>query len=1262
MWGEIGGQVVEVAFDTQSTGSLASSDLLPHGESFLEVPEEIRFGDHSSKTSGRMKLRVSIGEGIMSLDVAVIPGLAVPIVVGFKDMMEQNVCIMGRKMHIGKMEFELKDSGMFEPSESNGEAVDHHEVSSNVNSEPEQHLVRDERSEKIKVELDQAPAEEADDLVKLDPPPEAPNPQEHEEVRLKLQEAARGDPVLLQFVQENEGYFENKLSHPGKAQVFHRIDTGEASPSWEPPRRRSEQKQSFLLEMRKDWETRGILEPCNSSEWAANIHCAKDDSKPGGFRPCGDYRQLNRKTIPDRYPSDSMDKVYDFIRTADILTVGDGVEGYFTIPIAPSDRHKTAVYLPTSMETDGLFQLTVCLFGLRNAGATFDRWMNNTLSPFDDACSFRDDVFIRGRRMLGESDEHLQRRHLEQVKRVFKAIVDAGGRMKPKKLQLAMRSSEEVKALGFVFKNHTMMKRPEDINHIQDFPVPTTKNELQRFLGAVEWLRRFIPSLAKVEADLVHAGAMPEDIKLFNSQVRTTGQGRQKFDWNLTLNATQLQSFEKVKAVVAQEIQLSRFQGGDEWETHLFPDASGFALGSVLMQTRKNTNISCIVGCYSRKLTTAEQNYIPQEQELLAIYASIKHWDFYLEGRRVHVWSDHDPLKWLSKMVTEHKRGRIMRWFLFLQQFDLDIQHISGKKNEFADALSRADALQQQQTEVCLVTRVAGDESDTNDVILITEEQLGCPETTAIRYMLKHGDLPEAWTSSNTSRAKTVKKAIGKRMSSFTEQENTLFVCPDSESDNLALVVPVRVRRRLLELYHDTPTGAHRGVEKTLEKLKRRYWWPGMTKDIESYIKSCRKCDRTKRSWPEPGDLQPLEITRMFEHLHLDLIGPLPRSMSGNVYILSAVDRSTKRIVLVPLPNKEARTVARAVVSKIICWHGSSPATIQTDQGTEFVNNVVKNMTSLLGIHHVKGAAYRPQTNGQVERLNLPVEQILAIFTDTEQRTWDSYLDFAMFAINSSVSSATKETPDFLTWGRRSIEPLDLLMGVSRDDGMLKEQWLDRLKLARRIAARHNEEYNRKMKAQQDEGRVPHSIEVGDSVVVREMKVPEGLSKKLRPKTSDIDYKVEKLSGAGNKHVHLKSTSNPLDVRKVHVARVRLVPEEPKGIFGESEEQISQGDKGSDEWEIDRIIGHRSGKDGRREYLIRWKGFGPQDDKYVAEEDIQGKDSILEYHRHEENKKATFKKTYAEVLKENGKSLEAGKIREVRKSTRHRAPKKRFDL
>jgi transposase InsO family protein len=801
-----------------------------------------------------------------------------------------------------------------------------------------------------------------------------------------------------------------------------------------------------------------------------------------------------------------------------------------------------------------------------------------------------------------------------------------------------------------------MRKRPKDVEAILGFPEPKTRTELRRFLGAVEWVRRFSMNLAKTEGPLVDAGKMPEDIRQENTVRRAQGR-KMRDDWHLSLSPEARASFEATKAAIAEMILLSEFSSDDAtWATYVALDAGGGALGAVLLQRRRAGPPDWrIIACHSRRMTPAELNYIPTEQELLAIYFAVKHWEEYLEGRVVTIFSDHEPLEYMNRQVTQHSRGRLTRWFLFLQAFRLKVEHVPGSKNEFPDALSRMfmeSSVTDPDARLAPTLRVLAkrdgggptpEELAEHKLLDVVAAQRACPEVVAIRHWIAKGELPEAWRHASSDTVKRLQHTLAKESSKFVEWEDgVLYVRGDSERTRL--VVPVKLRRMLVRLAHDAPTGGHRGAEKTYERLRLLYWWPGMKADIEAFVKSCPDCERTKRPWPHVGDLQPLDVTKVFEFMHFDLIGPLPTTLSGNRFILNAVDRATKRTVLMALPNKEARTVARAIV-RLICWHGSAPVVIQTDQGTEFVNAVVRDLTHLLGITHVKGAAYHPQTNGQAERMNLQIEQMLAIFGDVEQRTWDMDLDFVMYALNATPSEVTGETPHFLAWGRRAVEPMDLLFGVDPDPVMSQEHWLDRLKKARELAARRHEEAKARMKQRADEGKEPHSLEVGDKVWVKEMRVPKGVSPKLRAKAANVEYQVAELTGGGGKHARVEAVANPLDQRKVHVERLKKVVLEPPGLFGETAEPAAEPEE--DEYEVERILGHRQSRSGRgKEYYIRWKGFGAAEDKWVHEDKVDAEEAIAAYERAASNARDRLADpavlTYAEAAK---KPLGSGTVR-----------------
>jgi hypothetical protein len=192
-----------------------------------------------------------------------------------------------------------------------------------------------------------------------------------------------------------------------------------------------------------------------------------------------------------------------------------------------------------------------------------------------------------------------------------------------------------------------------------------------------------------------------------------------------------------------------------------------------------------------------------------------------------------------------------------------------------------------------------------------------------------------------------------------------------------------------------------------------------------------------------------------------------------------------------------------------------------------------------------------------------------------------------------------------------------------------------------------------KLKQRYDKDRKPHDVEVGDLVWIQEKRTPPGVSAKLRPKASEVQYRVEALSGGGDKHVTAVSTANPLDVRKVHVDRTKKVKTEVKELFGEEIPKEKQ--ELSDEYIVDRILGRREEK-GTVEYLVRWLGYGPQDDQWVKEANVAAPEKIEEFLRAEQLKGVRLSEpkmlTYAEVTKKP-----TTKVRVVDQSvSRERAP------
>lgn len=231
------------------------------------------------------------------------------------------------------------------------------------------------------------------------------------------------------------------------------------------------------------------------------------------------------------------------------------------------------------------------------------------------------------------------------------------------------------------------------------------------------------------------------------------------------------------------------------------------------------------------------------------------------------------------------------------------------------------------------------------------------------------------------------------------------------------------VRKLLLNDYHLLPTSGHAGIIRMLRNLKKKYYWTGMQNDITTYVKHCSICQRNKHIKPKR---QPMTITSTaescFEKIFLDLVGPLDESEQGSQYILTLQDELTKFIEAVPLRNKEANTVAKALVENFILKYGV-PDNIATDQGTEFINEVFRGTCKLLKIQHLQSTAYHHESIGALENTHKVLGAYLRSYVSEKHTDWDTWLPYYVFCYNTSVHSETEYTPFELVYGRQCKLP-----------------------------------------------------------------------------------------------------------------------------------------------------------------------------------------------------------------------------------------------
>ena len=458
--------------------------------------------------------------------------------------------------------------------------------------------------------------------------------------RLGAEQQKQRRQLLTEFNQ----VFRNQ---PGQTQLAeHKIDTGSARPVRLPPYRLPQAYRSDVHQEIQEMIAHLIIEP-STSEWAAPIVLVK--KKDGSLRLCVDYRRLNSASVTDAYPMPRIDDMIDQLGKASFITTLDLTRGYWQVPVAEDDRHKTAFITPF-----GLYQFTKMPFGLQGAPATFQRMMDRLIQGLQGfASAYLDDLVI-----YSDSWED----HLQHLREVLQRLKDAGLTAKPKKCQFAMK---QCSYLGHIVGNGVVQPELDKVEAVRSFTIPQTKTNVRAFLGLTGYYRRFIPGYATIALPLTDLTK-----KTAPNQVRLDSECDEAFMKlrELLCSSPILQSPDFSRPFILQT------------------DASDRGVDAVLTQ-RDDSGQEHPVSYYSRKLLPREQRYSTVEKELLAIKLATNAFRVYLLGRPFTIVTDHRSLEWLERL--KENNARLTRWSLALQPYNFVVQHRPGKDNGNADALSR---------------------------------------------------------------------------------------------------------------------------------------------------------------------------------------------------------------------------------------------------------------------------------------------------------------------------------------------------------------------------------------------------------------------------------------------------------------------------------------------------------------------------------------------------------------------------------------------
>jgi hypothetical protein len=660
----------------------------------------------------------------------------------------------------------------------------------------------------------------------------------------------------------------------------------------------------------------GIISPVTEpTSWCSGIVVVPKPNK--SVRICVDLTNLNKAVRREIHPMATVDESLAKLSGSTVFTKLDAKNSFWQIPLVEESKLLTTFVTPF-----GRYCFNRMPMGISSASEVFQRTLSTILEGLEGVICHMDDMVVHA------ADKPT---HDRRLRAVLQRLQEAGLTLNEK----CEFSRSSVRFLGHVIDATGVHADGKKVEAIRNFPTPQNVPELQRFMGMINQLAKFVPNLADYTTPLRF---------LLRKDIAWVWGDQQE------------SAFQKVKELLLSPPVLAHYN--PQRPTVIAADASNNGIGAVMWQIQPDGSRRPV--CFiSRSLSDTEKNYAVIEKEALAVTWACERLTEYVQGLDLLIETDHKPLVTLLGKAELHKvPPRIQRFRLRLMRYHIKVVHVPGKNQITADALSRAPVSSPEKSDDTFVSETTAYAQQSIDFLPtstkrlqeIRDAQKADPETSQIRGYCTNGwpaVMPES----------PLLKQYWVNRDHFTVVEDLLLF-------DDRLVIPRDLRLNILDLLHE----GHMGITKTRALATTCVWWPNISSHIEETVNKCNTCAVHRPERKEP--LLPSSFPeRPWSRLGMDLF-----DLKGKTFLV-VVDYYSRWVELRPLKKLTSSHTINHIKS-MFGIHGI-PDIVVTDNGPQFSSAEFRKFAKDYGFVHTTSSPRYPQSNGEAERCVQTVKKLL---------------------------------------------------------------------------------------------------------------------------------------------------------------------------------------------------------------------------------------------------------------------------------------------